>query len=137
TTNPLTLRDGRSTVRVCPKCSHIMRDPEAGRAHHRDVAYGGDPGLDRVRLALTGRIVDRAAPVSPPGRIFEIGFGAGTMLRRYLDRGHDVAGCDPDQLRVDVDPLVLGRAELHACGIEDVPPQTEPADLVYGIHVVE
>ncbi|WP_222593537.1 class I SAM-dependent methyltransferase [Aeromicrobium flavum] len=133
----MTLRDGRSVLATCPKCSHIERDPKAAPAHHRDVAYGGDPGLDRVRLALTSRTLRRAAPLEARSRVFEIGFGAGAMLRGYLDEGHRVAGCDPDQLHVAVDPQVRARAELHACGIEDVPVSAEPADLVYGVHVVE
>ncbi|UUI67396.1 class I SAM-dependent methyltransferase [Aeromicrobium duanguangcaii] len=136
-TTSATLRDGESVLETCPKCSHIERDPKAAPAHHRDVAYGGDPGLDRVRLALTTRTLGRAAPLDPGSRVFEIGFGAGAMLRGFLDQGHRVAGCDPDQLHVEVDPQVLARAELHACGIEEVPASAEPADLVYGIHVVE
>jgi len=71
-TTSVTLRDGRSVVGTCPKCSHIERDPKAAPAHHRDVAYGGDPGLDRVRLALTSRTLRRAAPLAPGSRVFEI-----------------------------------------------------------------
>lgn len=136
-TTPVTLRDGVSVLATCPKCSHIERDPKAAPAHPRDVAYGGDPGLDRVRLALTSRTLRRAAPLRHGARVFEIGYGGGAMLRGYLDDGHPVAGCDPDQLHVDVDPQVRARAELHACGIEEVPETAEPADLVYGVHVVE
>ncbi|MET1134180.1 MAG: class I SAM-dependent methyltransferase [Aeromicrobium sp.] len=133
----MTLRDDRSVLGTCPKCSHIERDPKAAPAHPRDVAYGGDPGLDRVRLALTSRTLRRAAPLDPGARVFEIGYGGGAMLRRYLDEGHPVAGCDPDQLHVDVDPQVRAHAELHPCGIEEVPASAESADLVYGVHVVE
>ncbi len=136
-TTSVTLRDGRSVLQTCPKCSHIERDPKAAPAHPRDVAYGGDPGLDRVRLALTSRTLRRAAPLDPGARVFEIGFGGGAMLRNYLDEGHPVAGCDPDQLHVDVDPRVRAQAELYACGIEEVPASAEAADLVYGVHVVE
>ncbi len=135
--NPWTLRDGQTTLMVCPKCSHIDRDPKAALAHQRDVAYGGDPGLDRIRLALTTRTLQNAAPLAPGARVFEIGFGAGAMLRGHLDHGFEAAGCDPDQLHVEVDPIVLAKADLYPCGIEEVGGDTKPADLVYGIHVVE
>ncbi|WP_197684354.1 class I SAM-dependent methyltransferase [Aeromicrobium choanae] len=90
-----------------------------------------------MRLALTSRTLRHAAPLDPGARVFEIGFGGGAMLRRYLDEGHPVAGCDPDQLHVEVDAQVRAQAELYPCGIEEVPASAEPADLVYGVHVVE
>lgn len=135
--NPWTLRDGKTTLMVCPKCSHIDRDPKAALAHQRDVAYGGDPRLDRIRLALTTRTLRQAAPLDRGARVFEVGFGAGAMLRGQLDRGLEIGGCDPDQLKVEVDPVVVATGDLFACGIEQVPAEVKPANLVYGIHVVE
>ncbi|HPU13157.1 MAG TPA: class I SAM-dependent methyltransferase [Aeromicrobium sp.] len=86
---------------------------------------------------MTTRTLQNAAPLAPGARVFEIGFGAGAMLRGHLDHGFEAAGCDPDQLHVEVDPIVLAKADLYPCGIEEVGGDTKPADLVYGIHVVE
>lgn len=133
---PWALRDGTSLLR-CEVCGHVERDLVACPADHRDAAYGGDPGLDRVRLALTRRTLNRVAPEAPGARVFEIGFGAGALLRAFLDRGCAVAGCDPDQLGVEVDPVVRASGDLHATGIEQLAGRIEPVDLVYGVHVIE
>lgn len=130
------LRDG-SSLALCPKCSHIERDLGAAPANHRDAAYGGDPGLDRVRLELTWRALVDAAPLEPQSRVFEIGFGGGALLARFADSGHTVGGCDPDQLKVDVDERVFRDGLIFHSGIEDVVLPEEGFDLVYGIHVIE
>lgn len=133
---PWPLRDGSILTR-CATCGHVERDLSACPADHRSVAYGGDPGLDRIRLALTQRTLDRVAPTSAGQRVFEIGFGAGALLRQFLDRGCAVAGCDPDQLGVDVDPEVRSRGDLRPTGVEQLVGTIEPVDLVYGVHVIE
>lgn len=130
------LRDG-STLASCPQCSHVLRDLGQGPANHRSLAYGGDPGLDRVRLTLTFSSLRRLAELRPGQRVFEIGFGAGALLRRLLDSGVHVAGCDPDQLQVAVDEQVLAAGDIHATSIEALGASVEPVDLVYGIHVIE
>lgn len=130
------LRDG-SSLAFCPKCSHIERDLGAAPANHRDAAYGGDPGLDRVRLELTWRALVDAAPLEPQSRVFEIGFGAGALLARFAESGHVVGGCDPDQLKVGVDQRIYRDDLIFATGIEDVGVPDEGFDLVYGIHVIE
>lgn len=130
------LRDG-SSLAFCPKCSHIERDIGAAPANHRDAAYGGDPGLDRVRLELTWRALVDAAPLEPHSRVFEIGFGAGALLARFASSGHVVGGCDPDQLKVGVDPGIYRDGLIFDSGIEDVSVPSQGFDLVYGIHVIE
>lgn len=130
------LRDG-STLAVCTECFHIERDLGAAPANHRSAAYGGDPSLDRVRLALTARTLTAAVPLRPGARVFEIGFGAGALLARFGSRGHVVGGCDVNQLRIDVDPRVHRDGLCFATGIEEVPVPAQPFDLVYGIHVIE
>jgi SAM-dependent methyltransferase len=135
-TAPWGLRDG-STLTRCRACGHVERDLVDCPADHRSAAYGGDPGLDRVRLTLTQRTLDAVAPVSAGQRVFEIGFGAGALLRQFVDRGCAVAGCDPDQLGVAVDPVVRQAGDLHATGVEQLVGAIEPVDLVYGVHVIE
>lgn len=131
-TRPLVLGD--STLERCPSCGHLARSLEMAHAYHRDHAYGGDPTLDAVRLALTHRtLVADGAPSS----VFEVGFGPGSMLRRFLDAGAAVHGADPDQLQLAVDPEVARHGTLYPCGVEDVDPSGIAVDLVYGIHVLE
>jgi SAM-dependent methyltransferase len=69
--------------------------------------------------------------------VFEIGFGSGALLRRFHDDGAAVSGVDPDQLAVDVDPVVLEHARLWSCAVEDVPDAAVQVDLVVGVHVIE
>ena len=111
----------------------------ASPAHHRDLAYGGDPGLDRIRLGLTWRILERGTRLVAGTRVFEIGFGAGALLRRMLDAGVKVSGCDPDQLGVRLDPRVEAEGDIHRVSLESLDPADlpEPVDLVFGVHVIE
>lgn len=135
-TEILRLPDG-SELQTCTKCSHIERDIGAAPANHRDMAYGGDPGLDRIRLSLTWRELVDAAPLEPGSRVFEIGFGAGALLARFGESGHTVGGCDPDQLKVAVDPRVQNDGLVYASGVEQVVHEGERFELVYGVHVIE
>ena len=128
---------GSSVLGRCTHCGHLVRSLHDAPARHREHAYGGDPTLDSARLALTYRtLVADGVPES----VFEIGFGTGALLRRFLDGGASVAGADPDQLELAVDDRVAREGSLHACGIEDVTPDALPAgavDMAYGIHVLE
>lgn len=121
-------------VERCERCGHLRRDLERCPADHRDLAYGGEPTLDRIRLDLTYRELVRDGV---PARVFEVGYGAGSMLRRFLDDGAEVAGVDPDQLGIGVDEVVRARGDLRVGGIEDASRLPGDQDLVYGIHVLE
>ncbi len=118
----------------CDSCGHLLRDLERCPAQHRELAYGGEPTLDRIRLDLTHRELRR---VGTPRRVFEVGYGDGAMLRRFLDDGAEVAGIDPDQLGRQVDEVVRARGDLRVGGIEDAADLPGGQDLVYGIHVLE
>lgn len=125
---------GSSVLQRCSSCGHLLRRLEDASAHHRDHAYGGDPSLDAARLFLTHRaLVADGRPTS----VFEVGYGAGALLRRFHDDGAAIAGADPDQLEREVDPVVTAHGTLHHSGIEDVEPGDERVDMVYGIHVLE
>lgn len=129
----LRLRGGDALHR-CDDCGHLTRDLADAPADHRDHAYGGEPTLDAWRLALTHRLLTREGT---PSSVFEIGYGSGALLRRFLDDGATVAGTDPDQLEVAVDPLVRERGHLHAAPIEELTSTGDQVELVYGIHVLE
>lgn len=130
-------RLGQSTLARCERCGHLTRTLDDAPAHHRDHAYGGDPSLDAARLALTYRsLVADGVPTS----VFEVGFGTGSLLRRFLDGGAQVSGADPDQLELAVDDEVRRQGRLFASGVEQVAPQDVAdlqVDMVYGIHVLE
>jgi SAM-dependent methyltransferase len=126
--------DSRNTVDRCPACGTVARDLDRAPAGARSPAYGGDPGLDRWRLAATYRRLRGLVPAG--GRVFEIGFGSGALLRRFLDDGFRVAGTDPGMLGTDIDPVVSSAGDLS-----DRPLGTRARpgdhDLVVGVHVVE
>lgn len=128
----IALRHG-GVLERCATCGHLLRDLDRAPAHHRDLAYGGEPRLDRVRLDLTYRSLVRGGR---PGSVFEIGYGTGEMLRRFLDDGAQVAGVDPDQLLLDVDPRVRAAGDLHRGTVETLT-EAGQHDLVVGIHVLE
>ncbi|RNI24602.1 class I SAM-dependent methyltransferase [Flexivirga caeni] len=132
-TRPLPLRGGGS-LRQCASCGHLTRTLPDAPAGHRDHAYGGEPTLDAWRLAVTYRTLTAGGT---PDSVFEIGFGAGSLLRRFLDTGATIAGTDPDQLAVGIDPVVRSRGTLHTAPIEDLREPAEQVELVYGIHVLE
>jgi SAM-dependent methyltransferase len=130
------LRGGGVLFR-CPDCGHVLRDLTACPADARDVGYGGDPGLDAVRLRLTER---RLRALVPAGRsVFEIGYGSGALLRRFLDTGWRVGGVDKGQLEVGVDAEVARRGALTAGELEtlEITPAGGRYDLVVGVHVLE
>lgn len=129
----LPLRGGGSLTQ-CLDCGHLTRDLAAAPAAHRDHAYGGEPTLDVWRLALTHRLLTKGGT---PRSVFEVGYGSGALLRRFLNDGARAAGTDPDQLEVDVDPVVRERAELYDVPIEQLAATVDPVELVYGIHVLE
>lgn len=132
-TGPLEVGGGE-TLQQCTVCGHLERSLAGAPAGHRDRAYGGEPTLDAWRLAWTYRLLTAHGV---PDSVFEIGFGAGSLLRRFLDAGASVGGTDPDQLEIDVDPVVRAAAALHTHPIEALPPTDHDVDLVYGIHVLE
>lgn len=125
---------GGGVLDRCTRCGHLARDLGRCPADHRDLAYGGEPTLDRIRLDLTHRELVRDGL---PARVLEIGYGSGALLRRFLDDGAEVSGVDPDQLLVDVDPVVRARGDLRVGGIEDASALPDEQDLVYGVHVLE
>jgi 2-polyprenyl-3-methyl-5-hydroxy-6-metoxy-1,4-benzoquinol methylase len=87
-----------------------------------------------LRLWLTHRAV-RGSRRSR--RVFEIGFGAGSLLRRFLDDGAEVAGVDARQFEAEVDPQVVARGRLWWGTMETLDAGGLVVDLVYGVHVIE
>lgn len=132
-TVPLQL-DATNALSQCVRCGHLLRDPDRAPAGHRDQAYGGEPALDKARLALTYRSLRRH---SRPASVFEVGFGTGAMLRHFLDDGAAVAGADPDQLGLAVDPVVAAHGRLVRAPMEQIDPDAFDVDLVFGVHVLE
>lgn len=127
--------NGGGALDQCVACGHLVRDLTLAPAAHRQHAYGGEAHLDAARLALTYRSLVRSGE---PSSVFEIGFGAGSLLRRFHDKGATIAGADPDQLNIAVDEVVLATGNLHAGPVETLDVSgVKPVDLAYGIHVLE
>ncbi len=145
---------GGGVLQRCPDCRHVQRDLTACPANMRELGYGGDPGLDAVRLRLTARRLRGLVPAGsvpagsvpagsvpagsvPAGRsVFEIGYGSGALLRRFLDEGWSVGGVDAGQLEVGVDPEVVRRGALVQGELETAAVEGR-YDLVVGVHVLE
>lgn len=125
---------GRSVLDECPGCGHLRRDLVVAPANSRSHAYGGEPSLDSIRLNLTYRtlIADGA-----PRSVFEVGYGSGEMLRKFLDAGASVSGADPDQLELAIDPQVRAHGTLYPLPVEQVPADDVSVDMVFGVHVLE
>src|SRR3954447_12934123 len=119
---------GGGVVDQCLHCGHVHRNLTDCPARHRSSAYGGDPSLDVVRMRLTYRALRGARR---PRRVFEIGFGAGSLLRRFLDDGAEVAGIDARQFDAEVDPEVADRGRLWWGTVETLDAGDLAVDLVY------
>ena len=118
---------------VCSTCGHAVRLVGHGAARpHPD---GGTLPRDDVRLRLTYRRIRRAVRGHDVRSVYEVGYGGGALLRRFLDDGASVAGCDPGMLESQVDPVVLERGALTQAPLEAG--MTGEADLVIAVHVVE
>lgn len=121
----------------CTLCGHLRRDLARCPASARAGAWGGEARLDGVRLDLTYRRIVRALP-APPKRVFDVGYGTATLLRRFLDAGaQTVAGTDPGALGLAPDPRVGALGGLLTVPVEDVPVPRRGYDLVTAVHVVE
>lgn len=131
--------DAANRLGRCTACGHLIRDLAQAPAQHREPAYGGEPHLDRVRLRATHRLLMHQC-AAPPRSVFEIGYGAGQLLRAFADAGAEVHGADVDQLNVAVDQVVATGGGLHVGAVEDLPDDVVDgarADLVFGVHVLE
>lgn len=126
--------DPHNALGRCSACGHLVRDLVTCPARHRSRTYGGDPGLDAARLRLTYRLLRAAAPGARS--VFEVGYGAGGLLRRFLADGREVAGTDPGHLDRPVHPSLAGRPGVHRVPLDELP-EVGTFDLVYAVHVVE
>lgn len=131
---PERLLSGLERVRICAQCGHLLRVGRGARGV-RAHAWGGRSEMDAVRLALTYRRVLRRLPPGQPD-VLEIGFGAGSLLRRLEDRGARVAGVDADLLETSAAWRPReGRVWIGT--IEEAELPGDAFDLILGIHVVE
>jgi len=123
----------------CPECGHIRRDLSCCHAGARDHAYGGSESYDRLRNSLTFRRMIRLMKKHRilPRSVFEIGFGSGLILRKFLDQGIDVSGVERNMLEIEIDAEVKKRGTLHFAEAEKYEFQKDSCDLIYGVHLVE
>lgn len=126
------------TLLRCERCGHVLRDLDLCPARARTHPWGGDPALDRLRLALMGRRLVRLTGGRAALDVLEIGFGTGRLLANLRARGHRVSGVERGLLERDLDPrLGQGEATLFEGRAEDVALPPSSFDLILAIHVVE
>ncbi len=128
---------GTERLERCPSCSHLQRPEPAAAASIRTHAWGGDAGLDVVRLALCWFRMRAGLALPERARVLEIGFGAGALLARFRRAGYEVAGIEPGWLGCELHPELTGITELRSGRAEDLLDAAAAFDAIYGIHVIE
>jgi SAM-dependent methyltransferase len=140
---------GEFDVVRCRACGLMRTSPRPtpdtiGRYYPPEYGPHAPPATARfagARRSIRRRIVALAdrrstrAPALPPGRLLEIGCGAGAYLRQMRDAGWDVTGLDASPEAGD-----LARAhglEVIAGRLEEAPDPAEPFDLVVGWMALE
>lgn len=127
---------------TCPGCGHIVRDLELSGASARSHAWGGDAGMDRVRLALTWRRLSKhlsrmQASLGRPLDVLELGYGRGILLHKLLRAGHHVSGVERHLLSTGSARPAIPGATLYDATAEDCILPANRYDFIFAIHVVE
>lgn len=89
-------------------------------------------GIDRDRSRASSMFLEDV----PPGRILDVGCGAGSLLSSLRNRGWDVLGSDFDQQAVEYARLVHG-LDVRLGGVENFDTSTEAVDVITLSHVIE
>lgn len=121
----------------CSYCGHIMRDLERCNANAREHAWGGVSIFDKVRNFLTIKSIKKNIITKSTKNIFEIGFGYGHILKKFLNDGYNVSGVERGLLEIEVDKDVKEKGELYWSNAEDFKFPEEQYDVVIGIHLIE
>ena len=140
-TLPLALRKG-----VCPSCGMVSHTPRPDTATVR-AFYGDDYDLareeapgDRARAETYARaILALAGDTLPPGRIVELGCGAGFTLAALAARWPDRAavGLEPAPAVARAARMRWPHLSIHEGFGEDAGTTVADAALVYSVNVLE
>jgi SAM-dependent methyltransferase len=98
-------------------------------ARARDWAYFMEP----LFVPLYERMAD-ALEVRPGTHLLDVGCGAGLALRRYADRGADVAGVDASTGLLDIARTRVPSAELHHGSLTELPFADATFDAATGVN---
>jgi SAM-dependent methyltransferase len=114
-------------------------DAAAGRQRleHHYAAWFEQAAGD-FRASNISRLV---ADMLPPGRVLDVGCGAGALLAELLRRGHDAAGCDASPEMVGMCRRYLGasgwpEADVRVGGVDDLPSDGR-FDVAVALDVIE
>jgi len=132
--------DAENILWKCPNCRHIKRDLKMCRANARTHPWGGVVAYDRIRNKLTFRSMNRhIAAKSEKGasNVLDIGFGAGLLLKNWIEKGCNAFGIEAETLEIPIDQTVQEKATLQFCKVEQADLPDSSFDLIYAIHVIE
>ena len=127
------------TLDYCETCQHIQRNMTKCLAGARDHAWGGVGLFDKVRSFLTLRSLKKKLDLQntkEPLSILDIGFGAGLLLKYFVENNHNCAGIEAELLEVPHAKMLQEKAKLSFSNAEDAD-FGENLDLIYAIHVIE
>lgn len=149
-TRPCVACDGRArtpelrlddwTIQRCTGCGLRVLDPEPRGEQLVEVfddgtIYDGALALERDLLARATQTMAALERVVRPGRMLDVGFGPGFLLRVARARGWEAAGVDPS-------PFSVQRAraegfEAHQGTLEQVPLREGSFDAITLLQVIE
>lgn len=101
-----------------------------------EFAGGRQTLLGRLLGANFRRVAARIEALAPPGRLLDVGCGAGVFLSLMQRRGWRVAGVEPN-LALARELRVRRGLDVHAGGLDEIPDGWGPFDVVTLFHVVE
>jgi len=127
-----------SILHQCPHCNHVQRNLDQCHEMAREHAWGGNESFDTFRLNITLKRLLKIIPSKEKLNILEIGFGAGYLMKKLIEKGHTLAGIDAGLLKRDVDQsLEKSGAELFFGNAEEYDLPENAYDLIYAIHLIE
>lgn len=134
--------DERFSVARCDACAHIYTHPHPehlGRHYPAGSYYAyqsvRSSRLERFRLWLIIHVAYRPLAHRPPGRLLDVGCGAGRLADAFRRRGWEVCGIEPSPAGAAA--AAASGLEVHCGTLEDAPWPQGRFDAVIFNHSLE